>query len=108
MTEENQSLEERLDEILSKFDATVPNSEELELRTVVGRGSTTVVLQRRCVRASRDIPAGTTLQRSDLDVLRPAPPEAVPAHDVGDVVGRVLTVDVVTGQEIGWNDLAGV
>ena len=94
--------------------AMVDAARELEsslgdgVKKVEGNEGNTVVLQRRCVRASRDIPAGTTLQRSDLDVLRPAPREAVPAHDVGDVVGRVLTVDVVTGQEIGWNDLSGV
>ena len=94
--------------------AMVDATRELEsslgdgIKKVEGNEGTTVVLQRRCVRASRDIPAGTTLQRSDLDVLRPAPREAVPAHDVGDVVGRVLTVDVVTGQEIGWNDLSCV
>ena len=94
--------------------AMVDATRELEsslgdgIKKVEGNEGTTVVLQRRCVRASRDIPAGTTLRRSDLDVLRPAPRGAIPAHDVGDVVGRVLTVDVVTGQEIGWNDLSGV
>ena len=44
----------------------------------------TVVLQRRCVRAARDLPAGTVLIRDDLEVLRPAPVEAVPAHEVGE------------------------
>ena len=59
-------------------------------------------------RRGRRPQAAAAAPAAHLDVLRPAPREAVPAHDVGDVVGRVLTVDVVTGQEIGWNDLSGV
>jgi sialic acid synthase SpsE len=65
----------------------------------------TVVLQRRCVRAARDLPAGTVLIRDDLEVLRPAPREAVPAHDVALVVGRSLTKALVAGQDVRWSDL---
>jgi N-acetylneuraminate synthase len=65
----------------------------------------TVVLQRRCVRAARDMPAGTVLIRDDLEVLRPAPAEAVPAHEVEQVVGRSLTSPLVAGQAVRWADL---
>ena len=60
----------------------------------------TVVLQRRCVRAARDLPAGTVLTREDLDVLRPAPLEAFPAHAIEEVVGHTLAVDLVAGQDV--------
>ncbi len=60
----------------------------------------TVVLQRRCVRAARDLPAGTVLSREDLEVLRPAPVEALAAHEVGLAVGRVLTRDLVAGEDV--------
>lgn len=66
----------------------------------------TVVLQRRCVRAARDLPAGTVLIRDDLEVLRPAPREAVPAHEVEQVVGKVLTTSLVAGQDVRWDDLS--
>lgn len=65
----------------------------------------TVVLQRRCVRAARDLPAGTVLTREDLVVLRPAPREALAAHEVGDAVGRATTSDLVAGQDIGSANL---
>ncbi len=65
----------------------------------------TVVLQRRCVRAARDLAAGSTLGREDLEVLRPAPPEAVPADEVGDLVGRTLRRDLILGQALTWSDL---
>ena len=66
----------------------------------------TEVLQRRCVRAARAIPAGTTLSRADLVVLRPALLDAVPAHDVGLVVGRRAAADLKQGQHVRWEDLA--
>lgn len=60
----------------------------------------TVVLQRRCVRASRDLPAGTVLTRQDLVVLRPAPVDAVPAHEIDGLIGRTLAFDLVAGQDV--------
>ena len=60
----------------------------------------TVVLQRRCVRAARDLPEGAVLTRADLEVLRPAPVEAVPAHEVDQVVGMVLTRPLVAGEDV--------
>ena len=65
----------------------------------------TVVLQRRCVRAAHDLAAGTVLAREDLEVLRPAPREAVPAHEVGLVVGRTLVHDLVAGEDVEWSDV---
>jgi N-acetylneuraminate synthase len=65
----------------------------------------TIVLQRRCVRAARALPAGTTIAREDVEVLRPAPSTAIPAQDVTQVVGRSLTKDLQAGQEISWDAL---
>ena len=66
----------------------------------------TVVLQRRCVRAQRDLPQGTTITRSDLVVLRPAPREAIPAHEVTQVTGKVTKRDIDAGELITWEDLS--
>jgi len=65
----------------------------------------TVVLQRRCVRVARDLPAGTVISRDDLEVLRPAPPEAVPADEVGLLIGRALARDLAMGEAVGWDDV---
>lgn len=67
----------------------------------------TVVLQRRCVRAARPLEAGTVLTRADVVVVRPAPLEAIPAHEVGLVPGQTLARDLVSGEEISWTDLGG-
>jgi len=65
----------------------------------------TVVLQRRCVRAARDLPAGITISQEDLVVLRPAPRDALGAHEVGAAVGRTTNRALVAGQELTWSDL---
>ncbi len=84
------------------------------LETALGNGikeieaneQQTVVLQRRCVRAARDLTAGSVIDRSDLEVLRPAPADAVPPQSVALVVGRTLTRDLVAGEHLVWEDMA--
>ncbi|MUH45141.1 MAG: N-acetylneuraminate synthase, partial [Actinobacteria bacterium] len=66
----------------------------------------TVVLQRRCVRAARPLQAGSVIERSDLEALRPAPADAVPPQSIDLVVGRTLTRDLVAGEHLVWDDLA--
>lgn len=75
------------------------------LKTIEENESQTVILQRRCVRAARDLPEGSVLSRSDLEVLRPAPTTAIPAHEVVNVVGRTLNRSVVAGEDLSWSDL---
>lgn len=67
----------------------------------------TVVLQRRCVRAARPLTAGSVITADDIEVLRPAPLDAIPAHEFAAVVGRTLAADLVFGQELHWSDLQG-
>ena len=65
----------------------------------------TVVLQRRCVRAARDLSAGQTISPEDVEVLRPAVVGAIPAHEVDQVPGSTLLRDLSFGQEVTWEDL---
>ena len=65
----------------------------------------TVVLQRRCVRAARVLAAGTVITEADIEVLRPAPAEAIAAHEFSKVVGTTLKRDLVFGEELHWSDL---
>lgn len=75
-------------------------------KKVEGNEQETIVLQRRCVRAARDLVPGTVLTRDDLVVLRPAPRDAVPAHEVTALVGKTLATALVEGQDVTWSDLA--
>ncbi len=65
----------------------------------------TVVLQRRCLRAARDIRAGEVLTRELIDVLRPATPGGIPPFEIDRVIGAQALVDLPQGKELRWLDL---
>lgn len=65
----------------------------------------TAVLQRRSIRLQLDLPAGSTLQREHLAVLRPCPGDAIsPAH-MPQVLGKRLAHNIKAGEYLKWNDL---
>ncbi len=65
----------------------------------------TAVVQRRCLRAARDIRQGEILTRDMIDVLRPATPGAIKPHEIPEVVGTRALCDLKLGQELRWTDL---
>lgn len=86
----------------------VENARQLERalgsadKFVAGNEQETVVIQRRCLRAASDLPEGARLTRAMLDVLRPAPPDAIMPYELDRVIGKRLLVDLKTGQELKW------
>lgn len=62
----------------------------------------TVVVQRRCLRAARDLKAGEALIRDMLDVLRPAPRSAIFPYEFYKVLGMRLRIDVPAGHCLNW------
>ncbi len=67
----------------------------------------TVIVQRRCLRAARDIAAGEVLTRAMIDVLRPAPPGSILPYEIESVIGTRAAVDIPAGKELRWVDLVG-
>jgi N-acetylneuraminate synthase len=65
----------------------------------------TVIVQRRCLRAARDIKAGEILSREMINVLRPAAPGAILPSDIPAVIGTRALTDIPNGKEINWVDL---
>ncbi len=78
------------------------------LKVVEPNEHDTLIVQRRCLRAARDLLVGTVIAREDLDVLRPAPPGALRPPDIPSVVGRVLARPVAFGVELRPEDLEPV
>ena len=62
----------------------------------------TVVIQRRCLRAAREIEPGEIITREMIDVLRPATAGAIMPYEIGDVVGLTALVHILGGQELRW------
>jgi N-acetylneuraminate synthase len=62
----------------------------------------TVVVQRRALRAARDLKAGTTLTAGMMEALRPASPDAVLPYQLDELVGKKLTRDIRAGEALKW------
>jgi N-acetylneuraminate synthase len=73
---------------------------------IAGNEQETAVVQRRCLRAARDIKAGEILTRDMIDVLRPATPGAIKPHEIPNVVGTKALTDMPMGKELRWTDLS--
>lgn len=65
----------------------------------------TVVIQRRCLRAARDLEAGTALTRDMIDVLRPATPGAILPDQITQVIGMKTLGNIARGEELRWGIL---
>ena len=65
----------------------------------------TVVLQRRCLRFTSDLPAGSILEHHHLEALRPAPFDAVMPYDLEKIVGHKLSRDKEAGQHLTMFDV---
>lgn len=82
----------------------VDRTRELELalgspeKFVAENERETVVIQRRSLRARRDLPSGALLTTDDIDILRPAPADSLPPTQLDYLVGRRLRAPLVRGQ----------
>lgn len=72
---------------------------------IAGNEQETCVIQRRCLRAARDIKAGETFTRDMIDVLRPAIKGAILPNEVSAVIGTKAVKDLPFGVELRWTDL---
>jgi N-acetylneuraminate synthase len=64
----------------------------------------TAVLQQRCLRAVRALPAGHVLQAADLEALRPAPAGAARPYELGSLLGRRLARALPAGEAVTLAD----
>ena len=74
-------------------------------KTISGNEKDTTIVQRRCLRAAREIQAGEVLTREMIDVLRPATPGAIRPDQVKRVIGTHALTTIPFGKEIRWLDL---
>jgi len=75
-------------------------------KTVCGNEEQTVVLQRRCLRAARDLPPGTLVTREDLEILRPAMPGCIAPYELERVIGTIVSRHIVAGDGLEWGMLS--
>ena len=75
----------------------------LAVKRVAENEKQTVVVQRRCLRAAHDLAEGTVLEREMIDVLRPAPPDAIKPYDLPLALGARLRNSVPAGEALTWS-----
>jgi sialic acid synthase SpsE len=89
----------------------VENTRQLERalgspdKVVADNEKDTVIVQRRCLRAARDIKAGEVFTREMIDVLRPATPGAIQPYEIPSVIGCRALMDIPAGRELTWKML---
>ena len=57
----------------------------------------TLIIQRRCLRATNDLEKGTVINEKDLIALRPAPHDSIKPNEKSLLLGKKLTQDVKKG-----------
>ena len=72
---------------------------------IAGNEHQTAIVQRRCLRAGRDIKTGEVMTREMIAVLRPATPGAIKPYEISDVIGAKALHDIPAGKELRWIDL---
>lgn len=65
----------------------------------------TVVIQRRCLRLTRNMQTGDKLEHNDLEALRPAPKGSLEPYSLTDVLGKTLAIPKVAGDALYISDL---
>jgi len=96
---------------VSEFDRLVTEIRQLEAalgsprKQIYEEEQTTVVLQRRGLRADVDIEAGETITEEMLTALRPAPEDCLEPKQRSIAVGRTTRTDIGEGEAITWKKI---
>lgn len=81
------------------------------VKTILGSGQKQIVVaeeqssivQRRCLRASRDIKPGTNITMQMVEALRPAPKEAITPQFIEMIAGKKLAKSIAKGEAFTWS-----
>jgi N-acetylneuraminate synthase len=74
-------------------------------KSVAENEAETVIVQRRCLRAARDVRKGEALNRGMIEVLRPAPAGSIPPYEIEAVLGTRAAEDISAGEALRWTML---
>jgi sialic acid synthase SpsE len=74
-------------------------------KVISGNELQTAIVQRRCLRAAREIRAGEVISREMIDVLRPATPGAILPNEIDGLIGKRALIDLKSGQEFRWTQI---
>lgn len=76
-----------------------------EIKKIEDNEIETVVLQRRAIRANKDLSAGDIIKESDLVFLRPCPNEALPPYELEKIIGKKIIEPIKSGDCLKWKSI---
>jgi len=62
----------------------------------------TVIVQRRALRAKKDLDVDSMFERENIISLRPCPKDGIPPYEINEVLGKVAKVQITKGDYIKW------
>jgi len=65
----------------------------------------TIVLQRRCLRASTDLKVGDIITSEMIDILRPAPKNSILPYELDRIIGKPLINNITKGDFLSFKDI---
>lgn len=60
----------------------------------------TVIVQRRCLRLTKDLSEGSIIQEDDIEILRPAPTNSYLPYEISNVINKRLKISKVKGDAL--------
>jgi sialic acid synthase SpsE len=63
----------------------------------------TIILQRRCLRASKNIKEGTLLTREMIEVLRPSPKNSISPKHIQQLIGKRIKKEIHKDDHFTWD-----
>lgn len=70
------------------------------VKKIEGNESETIILQRRCIRAARYLPAGEVIEESDLNYQRPAPAGSLSPGRALEIIGKRTLCEILMEEAI--------
>lgn len=75
------------------------------IKKVENNEKETSVLQRRCLRASKNLLKNEIISEEMIEVLRPSPIGAILPFEINKLIGKKLKNDIVQGSHFIWEDI---
>ncbi|HEU5292720.1 MAG TPA: N-acetylneuraminate synthase family protein, partial [Cyclobacteriaceae bacterium] len=76
------------------------------IKRIEGNEKDASIVQRRSLRATRDLSAGQKITSSDLEPLRPIPTGGIPPYEIENLIGLTLKSSLKKGEHITLNHTA--
>ncbi len=65
-----------------------------------------VIVQRRSIRAKRNMNAGDIITENDIEALRPIPKDGLPPYMMNDIIGKKTLVNIKVGEHLTLDNIS--